>query len=120
MSAQPSLKILNATRNTVICQQAQQATTFLEGLKGLLGRKQLDAGAGLLIRPSSGVHTWGMRFPIDVVALDRRMKVTGVWKNVRPYRTCAISLRTWSVLELPVGQIALSNTVAGDQLAISG
>lgn len=117
MSAHSTVTIVNRTRATVLCQKAEIASTLLRGLRGLLGRKQLEPGAGLLIRPSSGVHTWFMRFPIDVVSLDRNMKVNGIWYRVKPYRICALSLRTWSVLELPAGQIQMSGTLPGDQLA---
>jgi uncharacterized protein len=51
------------------------ADTGLARLIGLLGRKKLEQGSGLWIQPSSGVHTFGMRFPIDVVALDRKLRV---------------------------------------------
>ncbi len=111
-----TITILNTTKDTVLCQRAETASTLLKGMLGLLGRKQLEPGGGLLLRPSSGVHTWGMRFPIDVVAVNRRMEVIGVWHTVKPYRICGLSLRTWSVLELPTGQILASNTAPGDQL----
>jgi uncharacterized membrane protein (UPF0127 family) len=117
MSAHTVVTIMNRTRDTVLCQRAEIASTLLSGLRGLLGRKLLEPGAGLLLRPSSGVHTWFMRFPIDVVSLDRNMKVNRVYHRVKPYRICAISLRTWSVLELPAGQVQASGTVPGDQLA---
>lgn len=116
MPRRSTVTIQNQTRDTVVCQKAEIASTLLSGLKGLLGRKQLEPGTGLLIRPSSGVHTWGMRFVIDVVALDRRMQVIGVWHLVKPNRICALSLRTWSVLELPAGQIQATGTARGDQL----
>jgi len=49
---------------------------------GLLGKARLDPGKGLLIVPSSGVHTWGMRFPIDVVALNRHLRVLDVKEHL--------------------------------------
>ena len=107
--------IVNRTRSTTVCQNVRLATTFLSGLRGLLGTDALEAGTGLLLRPSSGVHTWGMRFSIDIIALDRKMKVIGLWQETKPRRVCAISLRTWCVLELPAGQIKASRTSKGDQ-----
>ena len=54
------------------------ADTSLTRLVGLMGRRRLDAGCGLLIRPSCGIHTFGMLFSIDVVALDRSLRVVKV------------------------------------------
>ncbi len=117
MTQRSSLTIMNLTKGTTLCQQAKVTSTMLEGLRGLLGRDRLDHGTGLLLRPSSGIHTFGMRFSIDVVALDRNMRVLGTWSNVKPRRICAVSFRTWSVLELPVGQIEAACTEAGDCLS---
>ncbi len=117
MSAAKVLTIRNVTRDSVVCQQARLASTLLSGLRGLLGIKQLDPDGGLWLDPSSGVHTWGMRFPLDILALDRSMRVIGVWRSVGSGRICGLSLRTRSVLELPIGQIAVSGTAVGDQLA---
>jgi hypothetical protein len=81
-----------------------------------MGKKQLDAGRGLLIRPSSGVHTFGMRFPIDVVGLDKTLRVIGLWPDLKPFRLAGISFKIHSALELPAGQIASCNIGLGDQL----
>ena len=95
------------------------ADTFLSRLFGLLGKSGLDDGAGLLIRPSSGVHTMWMRFAIDVIALDRDLRVLKTWQRLRPWRLTPVSLKTHSVLELAPGQIQHLNIEAGDQLALS-
>jgi hypothetical protein len=86
---------------------------------GLLGRQGLDAGGGLWIKPSSGVHTIGMSFPIDVVGLDRNLKVIKLWNCLVPYRLTSISLKMKSVLELPSGVIFETQMQLGDQLDIS-
>ncbi len=72
----------------------------------------------MLLNPSSGVHTFGMRFAIDVVALDGQNKVLGTWQNVPPGRIAGIHWATRSVLELPTGHVLLSSTMRGDQLLI--
>jgi uncharacterized membrane protein (UPF0127 family) len=84
---------------------------------GLLGTQRLDPGCGLLIEPSSGIHTFGMRFPIDVVALDSHMRVIGLWENLGPWRIAAVHWRTRSVLELRAGTIQASRIELRDQLA---
>jgi len=86
---------------------------------GLLGRRGLDAGGGLWIKPSSGVHTFGMAFGIDVVGLDRYLKVIKLWRGLRPFRVTSVSMKMRSVLELPCGAISQAEMRVGDQLEIS-
>jgi uncharacterized membrane protein (UPF0127 family) len=57
-----------------------------------------------------------MRFPIDVVALDKTLRVVGLWPNLSPFRLSGIGLKFHSMLELPAGQIALCQIGFGDQL----
>jgi hypothetical protein len=95
------------------------ADTSLKRLFGLLGRSGLDAGGGLWIKPSSGVHTVGMAFGIDVVGLDRNHKVIKLWRCLAPFRVTSISFRMQSVLELPCGTISHTQMELGDQLQIS-
>jgi len=114
-----SMVIVNQTQSTVLCPKASAADTTLTRLAGLLGRRGLEPEEGLLIKPSSGVHTFGMSFPIDVVSLDRGDYVLGVWRAVPPWRICGLSLKTRSVLELPPGAIDRSSTKIGDKLQIA-
>jgi uncharacterized protein len=95
------------------------ADTFLTRLFGLLGKSSLEDGAGLLIRPSSGVHTMWMRFAIDVVALDKNLRVLQTWQRLPPWRMTPVSFKTHSVLELAPGQIRHFNIEPGDQVALS-
>ncbi len=104
----------------VIGERIAIADTSLSRLVGLMGRPRLPEGGGLLITPSSGVHTFGMRFPIDVIALDRDMQVVDVWSRLRPFRTTRISLKYHRVLELPAGQIERCGVSVGDQLEVAG
>jgi uncharacterized protein len=96
------------------------ADTSLTRLFGLLGRSSLQPGSGLLIQPSSGVHTIGMLFSIDVVALDRDLRVLAVWRRLPPFRVTPISLKTHSSLELAPGEIDRCGIEPGDQLAVAG
>lgn len=95
------------------------ADTSLTRLFGLLGRRGLNPGQGILIRPSSGVHTFGMQFPIDVVAVDRHLRVVRTWRRLRPFRVTRVSTKFHSILELAPGQIEECGIEAGDQLAIT-
>ncbi|HZL28579.1 MAG TPA: DUF192 domain-containing protein [Acidobacteriaceae bacterium] len=117
-SPQGQLVIKDGTKGSVVCTQGVLANTFRTRLFGLLGRKGLKQGSGLLIRPSSGVHTFGMSFPIDIVSLDRDYRVLGVFENTGPWTIRGLSLKTRSVLELPAGRIQECNIEPGDTLTL--
>jgi uncharacterized protein len=112
------ITLRNTGKAVTIGTRIVPADTFLTRLFGLLGKKGLEPGCGLLIRPSSGVHTMGMLFPIDVVGLDKAMRVVKVWRRLRPFRMTSISLKIQNVLELPAGQIDACRIECGDQLEI--
>jgi hypothetical protein len=95
------------------------ADSFLSRLCGLLGKSSLNPGSGILIRPSSGVHTIGMRFPIDVVALDKNLRVIRLWRRLPPYRITSVSMKTQSVLELAPGEIDACRIEPGDCISVS-
>ncbi len=118
-SAKPSpLFISNATNGNVVCTQGLRADNFRTRLFGLLGRKSLAQDEGLLICPSSGVHTFGMAFHIDIVALDKDNCVIGAFHNIGPRAIRGLSLKTRSVLELPAGKIQACEIQLGHQLMI--
>ena len=94
------------------------ANTSLTRLIGLVGRRGLDSGCGLLIRPSSGIHTFGMLFSIDVVALSKDLRVLKLWHRLAPFRMTSVNLKTHSMLELPAGQISNCRMQVGDQLEL--
>jgi len=94
------------------------ATTLLDRLRGLLGRKSLPAGQGLLLRPCNGIHTFFMKFPIDVVFLDKENQVIVFYKNLQPNRLTSIYKTVHSVLELPAGTLD-NKTAIGDKIEFS-
>ncbi|MGA9564670.1 MAG: DUF192 domain-containing protein, partial [Candidatus Korobacteraceae bacterium] len=110
--------VRNQTKDTSLGRAISVADTGLTRLFGLLGKRRLDAGTGLLILPSSGVHTFGMLFAIDIVALDREMRVRGVWERVGAFRLAGLGWKTHGILELPVGSIQESHTEVNDQLML--
>jgi uncharacterized protein len=89
----------------VVCQRCAVADGPLTRMRGLLGRSQLGDGEGLLLRPANSVHTFFMRFPIDVVFIDSEGHVTRVVRALRPWRVAG-SRRARAVLELPAGACA--------------
>ena len=100
----------------VVCAHCDLADRPLSRLRGLLGRASLGPGEGMLIRPSWSIHTAFMRFPIDVVFLDRELTVVAVRARVGPWRA-ATKLRAHSVLELAAGECERLRIEVGDRLA---
>jgi|GEM_PF-370841 uncharacterized membrane protein (UPF0127 family) len=109
------LTISNRTRQTVLARCVEVADHGAKRGKGLLGRNSLSPEEGLWIFPCEAVHTFGMRFPIDLVYIDRNMRVKKVRSNVRPWRLSAC-LSAHSVIELATGTIGRTQTGPGDRL----
>jgi uncharacterized membrane protein (UPF0127 family) len=89
---------------------------MLERGLGLLGRPPLREGEALWLSPCGGVHTWGMRYAIDVLFLDAEMRVVGVRRGVGPWSVAPAPRGTRSVIELPAGGAA--GVQAGDELCV--
>jgi uncharacterized membrane protein (UPF0127 family) len=87
-------------------------------MRGLLGRSGLESGEGILLRPASSVHTFFMRFAIDVVFLNRDGEVLKVANAVPPWRTTAAK-GAKAVLELGPGEAGRRGIRVGDRLAVS-
>lgn len=103
---------------TVVCERCTLADSPVTRLRGLLGRDGLEQGEGLLLRPASSVHTFFMRFPIDVVFLDRALIVLGIADDVDPWRA-ASRKGAKAVLELPAGESLRRGLSVGDQLTFA-
>lgn len=112
------LRVVNPARSTVLATRLEVADTGRKRNKGLLGRAGLTDGEGLWIIPCESVHTFFMRFPIDLVYLDRKNKIKKVRSAVGPWRLSAC-LTAHSILELPAGTIRATHTQRGDQLEFS-
>jgi uncharacterized membrane protein (UPF0127 family) len=111
----------NLTRQTHLATALALADTHWTRLRGLLGLRSSDFrnGSGLWIVPCHGVHTLGMGFPIDVVYLDRAMKVIHVQSDLRPWRFAPVRTEAASVLELPSHTAADTRTAVGDKIEIT-
>jgi uncharacterized membrane protein (UPF0127 family) len=94
------LFVYNKTRETFLATEAKVADGYFSRLVGLLGKTQrwARAGQGLWIVPSHGVHTIGMLFALDLVFLDRDLRVVHIEEYVRPFRISRVSLKAQSVL----------------------
>lgn len=123
MSARPTngpeatakLLVRNLTRQSTLAASLEVAATGAARQKGLLGRNSLAPGEGLWIIPCESVHTFFMRFPIDLVYVDRMNRVRKVRHAVGAWRLSAC-LTAHSVLELPAGTVLATRTQRGDLL----
>jgi hypothetical protein len=113
----PRVSVFNVSKQKSLGDRIEVAETSASRLKGLLGRDGLAQGEGLWIVPTEGVHTFRMRFPIDLVFLNKKKRVTKVVPRLKPSRM-AISWRAKSVIELPAGVIEGTGTEAGDEIEI--
>jgi uncharacterized membrane protein (UPF0127 family) len=109
--------VRNVTRGTSVGDAVETAESSAERRTGLLKHNKLDQGAGLWIIPCEAVHTFFMKFAIDLIYLDRLHRVRAIVREVQPWRL-SICLPAHSVLELPPGTVDRTNTQKGDQLEL--
>ena len=109
------LRVHNQSRDTTLADRALIADNSKTRKTGLLKHDRLESGEGLWITPCEGIHTVGMKFPIDVLFLDKKRKVVKI-RAAMPRWRMAASLFAHSVLELPSGTAQATQTTSGDQL----
>lgn len=111
----------NRTRQCYLATDMRLAATHWSRFRGLMGTAQetFPAGKGLWIVPSHGVHTFAMRFPIDVVYLNRDNVVLHLERELKPWRVGPVRRAAASVLELPGKTLHSTQTDIGDELEIS-
>jgi uncharacterized membrane protein (UPF0127 family) len=100
---------------SIVCERCVLADTALARMRGLLGRRELPSGEGILLKPASSVHMAFMRFAIDAVFLDRDLRVVKVASDLRPWRAAG-SRGAKAVLEIPAGEASRRGLTVGDRL----
>jgi uncharacterized protein len=120
MSAVVQGYAFNQTRQACLATRLSVADTHWSRLRGLMGTSagNFSAGSGLWIVPSHGVHTFAMRFPIDVIYLDEDRVVVHVEHALKPWRVAPVRWRAASVLELPGATLRPTGTGVGDKIEI--
>jgi uncharacterized protein len=101
----------------VLCERCEMPRGSFARMRGLLGRDGLEPGTGMLIDAAPSVHMFFMRFPIDVVFLDRDRRVVGVRHGLRPWRVAG-ARRAVAALELPAGAAAAAGVEEGNMVVI--
>ena len=110
------VRVVNRTRGEVLAERAELATSYWSRFWGLIGRRELAPGAGLVLQPGGGIHMWFMRIPLDVVHVDKCDRVTHVLRGIKPWRFGPLFVGGKRAIELPVGVAA--NTQVGDEIVL--
>jgi uncharacterized protein len=108
---------IRTAEGKVVCERCEVAESAFARMRGLLGRTGLEPGTGMLINPAPSVMTFFMRFPIDVVFLDRDRKVVGIRQQLGPWRVAG-ARQAVAALELPAGAVAEAGLEEGDVLVL--
>ena len=112
------MKLYHQATRICLADNLVLANTALQRLRGLMGRKALAPNEALWLRPCSSIHTFWMRFAIDVIWLDRKLRIVKLVPNLRPFRLTLPASQAASVIELPAHSIAQHNLRVGDDLRV--
>ncbi len=112
-------RLINETRGTIIADRIRRTENFWQRLIGLLFSNRLNPGEGLWIEPCNGIHTIGMRFPIDVVMLDRRGDVIDILRDVPPFRIIRSKQGWMGTVEVYPGDLSSDVVQIGDRLRLA-
>jgi uncharacterized protein len=110
------LKIFNVTKNKLISENAKEPKSPLAQAVGLIGAKKAEA---LILKTRFGIHTFGLRFPIDVLILNKERELVDLRENLKPARIFVWKPHYNTVIELPNDSIKKSDTALGDKITIS-
>lgn len=111
-------KLYNSTKNMVLSNRLDVADTFFSRLKGLMGRPKLEADSAMLITRCNSIHTCFMKFPIDVIFVDKNFRVKSIQKNIKPWRFTAPVIGSKSVIEFSAGVFSENQVEVGDILNV--
>jgi len=111
------MRIVNATRGTVLAERAWRAVRLKDRLRGLLGRERLEAGEAIYIEPCTSIHSFFMRFAFDALFIDRKFRVVHLIENMPPWRISRWVPRARGVIELPAGTVRRTLTALQDEIS---
>ena len=110
------MKLINLDNGQIIVRRLRIADTFLKRFSGLMFTKTLPADGGLHLRPCKGIHTFFMRYNIDVLHLDEEHQVIFLEEDVQPGQIGKTYPHTREIIELPSGRIRETETIVGHKL----
>ncbi len=113
------MEIISMDNGELIARRCYVADHFFTRLKGLLGKRELPPGEGLLIKPCNSVHTFGMKMSIDVVFLSEEYEVLHIMEEMPPGKMSPVVKKCACVLELPAGQVERTPILLGQHLLVN-
>jgi uncharacterized membrane protein (UPF0127 family) len=113
------VRIVNLTRDSIVAEHCRVARSLRDRVVGLLATPEPGPGDGLLIEGTQSIHMFFMRYPIDVIFVDRDTRVTRCVPGLRPWRVVWWARGARDCIELGVGSIAASGTQVGDQVRVT-
>ena len=116
-SPHSAFALVNELTGGVVAGRVLGAFDMLPRMKGLLGRKSLDPDTALVIAPTNAIHTWFMRFPIDVAFVARDGGVVKIRHRMGPWRMSA-AFQAFAAVELAASALESSETAVGDRLLL--
>lgn len=112
------MKVYNSSRNNLIADDVKVANNFSTRSVGLLSKKTISDNEGLIIKPCCSIHTFFMKFAIDVLFVNNKNEIVALYENVKPWRILPIHLSSFYVVELAAGQISNKNIKKADLILL--
>lgn len=112
-------KVVNLSKNTILGEKVKLADTFGSRFLGLMFRKTLNEGEGLIVKPCNSIHMFFMQFPLDIIFVDKNNTVIYLIEGIRPWKISKIVRYSKYVIELPAGTISKTKTEVGDKIEIN-
>ncbi len=109
------MKIFNVTKDKLIAGGAEEANNIVQKSIGLIGAAKAKP---LILQAQFGIHTFGMRFPIDVLVIDKEHKVAALKESLAPFRFFVWNPKYSLIIELPAGTIGKTKTSIGDTISL--
>ncbi len=110
------MHISNQTKGTTVADHATRADGFLARGRGLMMTPPLPEGSGLVLDPCGSIHMFFMRYPLDILFLDKAGSVVFMYNGIKPWRVGRVVRHAKMAVELPEGSIDKSNTELGDKI----
>ncbi len=112
------VQVVNRTRDVLVASHAEMAEGVWTRFVGLMGRRGLEAGRGLVIYPNNGIHMFFMRFSLDVLHVSKDGTVLRIVHGIKPWRVGPIVSKCKYTVELPSGTAVQTGTAEGDKLEL--
>lgn len=113
------MKIYNSSQNNIIADDIKTAENFFSRSVGLLSKNSLSEYEALIIKPCCSIHTFFMKFKIDVLFVNKNNEIIALYENVKPFRILPIHFSSSYVIELAGGSISDKQITKGDLISIN-